>query len=233
MIPKKIHYCWFGNGAKGELIETCIASWRKILPDYEIIEWNESNFDWNKYEYSRNVYNQKKWAFVADYARLIILREHGGIYLDTDMFVLKPFDEFLNNELVLGKEDETHISAGMIACVPGNVFIDKCLEYYNLNTKELITIPRILTKIYNENINILNNVKVFERKYFYPYTADNIKKFNYSNAPTESYAVHMWNYSWGHPAVKLIKKIGIHKIIVKTLDKLKIKNFIKKLLGTA
>ena len=74
---------------------------------------------------------KKSGAFVADYARLIILREHGGIYLDTDMFVLRPLMSFLNNELVLGKEDETHISAGMIACVPGNVFIDKCLEYYN------------------------------------------------------------------------------------------------------
>lgn len=232
-IPKTIHYCWFGNGPKGDLIEKCIGSWREHMPEYEIVEWNESNFDTNKYEYTRNVYAQKKWAFVADYARLIILRDHGGIYLDTDMFVLKSFDGFLQSELVLGKEDDAHISAGMVAAVPHNLFIDKCLEYYNANTKVLITIPRVLTNIYNENKNRLNNVKVFEPKYFYPYSADNIKKFNYTNAPGESYAVHMWNYSWGHPAIKLIKKLGIHKSVVKTLDKLKVKNLIKKLLGTA
>ena len=233
MIPKTIHYCWFGNGEKGELIDRCIASWREHMPEYEIIEWNEKNFDIDKYEYTRNVYSQKKWAFVADYARLVILREHGGIYLDTDMFVLKSFDDFLNNELVLGKEDNVHISAGMVAAAPRNVFIGKCLDYYNANTKTLITIPRILTQIYNENENILTNVKVFEAKYFYPYTADNIKDFNYKNAPSESYAVHMWNYSWGHPAIKLIKKLGIHRVVVQILDKLKIKNLIKKILGTA
>lgn len=229
MIPKTIHYCWFGNGPKGELIEKCIASWRQHMPNYEIVEWNESNFDISKYEYTRNVYAQRKWAFVADYARLIILREHGGIYLDTDMFVLKPFDDFLNNELVLGKEDEIHISAGMVASAPHNLFIDKCLEYYNANTKTLITIPRVLTQIYNENKDKLSNVKVFQWKYFYPYTADNIKNFNYTNAPSESYAVHMWNYSWGHPMIKLVKKIGLHKLGVTVSEKLGVKKVLKKI----
>lgn len=229
MTPKTIHYCWFGNGPKGELIEKCIASWRQHMPNYEIVEWNESNFDISKYEYTRNVYAQRKWAFVADYARLIILREHGGIYLDTDMFVLKPFDDFLNNELVLGKEDEIHISAGMVASAPHNLFIDKCLEYYNANTKTLITIPRVLTQIYNENKDKLSNVKVFQWKYFYPYTADNIKNFNYTNAPSESYAVHMWNYSWGHPMIKLVKKIGLHKLGVTVSEKLGVKKVLKKI----
>jgi mannosyltransferase OCH1-like enzyme len=229
MIPKTIHYCWFGNGQKGELIERCIASWRKLLPEYEIIEWDESNFDISKYEYTRNVYAQRKWAFVADYARLIILREHGGIYLDTDMFVLKSFDDFLDNDLVLGKEDEIHISAGMVASTPHSLFIDKCLEYYNANTKTLITIPRVLTQIYNENKDKLSNVKVFESKYFYPYTAENIKKFNYTNAPSESYAVHMWNYSWGHPMIKLAKRVGLHKLGVTVSEKLGVKKVLKKI----
>lgn len=229
MIPKTIHYCWFGHNPKGELIEKCIASWRQHMPEYEIVEWNESNFDVSKYEYTRNIYSQKKWAFVADYARLIILRGMGGIYLDTDMFVLKSFDDFLDNDLVLGKEDEIHISAGMIASAPNNLFINKCLEYYNQNTKILITIPRVLTNIYNENKSELNNVKVFEAKYFYPYTADNIKKFNYNNAPSESYAVHMWNYSWGHPMIKLVKKVGLHKLGVTVSEKLGIKKMLKKI----
>ena len=86
MIPKTIHYCWFGKGEKNPTIQKCLASWREHLSDYNIIEWNEENFDTNKYEYTKRGYEDKKWAFVSDYARLVILREHGGIYLDTDMY---------------------------------------------------------------------------------------------------------------------------------------------------
>ena len=89
MIPKKIHYCWFGRGQKSELILRCIESWKKYCPDYEIIEWNEDNLDISSCDYAREAYEEKKWAFVSDYARLCALKEYGGIYLDTDMQLLK------------------------------------------------------------------------------------------------------------------------------------------------
>ena len=251
-IPKIIHYVWFGHNPKGELIEKCIESWKYHMPDYKIIEWNEGNFDISSHPYTKNAYANKKWAFVSDYVRLKILYEQGGIYLDTDMYILKNLDDFIdkksgaNYELVLGKEDATHISAGMIACAPHNEYIKSMLDYYD-NKLELITIPRALTEVYNamlsKNIIDMSKTKVFDPIYFYPYTAYDIKDFKINksytdnilttNAPAESYAVHMWNYSWGHPMVKFVKKIGLHKLIIKILDKLKIKNILKKILKSA
>lgn len=95
MIPKKIHYCWFGRNPLPESALKCIASWRKYLPDYEIIEWNEDNFDVNAIPYTAQAYEAKKYAFVSDYARFKILYEHGGLYFDTDVEVIKPMDDII------------------------------------------------------------------------------------------------------------------------------------------
>ncbi len=235
-IPKIIHYCWFGKNPKPDLVLKCIGSWKNIMPDYEIKEWNEENFNINDFEYTRLAYQNKKWAFVSDFVRLKALYENGGIYLDTDMYVLKSFDDFIENnyELILGKEDEENISAGMIACNKNNIYIKMLIEYYE---KELNRepIPKIMTKIFNnyikiENIININTIKIFESINFYPFDANNISKFNYNNAPKESYAVHLWNYSWGHPLNKIIKKIGLYKNIKIITEKLGIKNKIKKIL---
>lgn len=94
MIPKIIHYCWFGKGKKNRLIKRCIRSWKKRMPDYEIICWNEDNFDYTSVPFVKEAYEQKKWAFVADYVRLYALFHYGGIYLDTDSEVYKSFDFF-------------------------------------------------------------------------------------------------------------------------------------------
>ncbi len=246
-IPKIIHTIWFGNNQKNEVILNCEKSIKRVLQndisDYELKNWSEENFDINDSSFTKKMYENKKWAFVSDYARLKILHEEGGIYLDSDMFILKSFNDFIDADfdLILGKEDDVHISAGMIACTPKNDFIKKCLDFYDNNTEEMITIPRVLTNIFEEykNNGNINNVKIFEPNYFYPFDAHNIKNFefdfikNTSTAPAESYAVHMWNYSWGHPLVKLVKKIGMHKILIKILDILKIKSLLKKLLKSA
>lgn len=235
-IPKVIHMCWFGNGTKGEVIETCMKSWYLKLTDYKIMEWTENNFDVNAHQYTKRAYDMKRWAFVSDYARLKILYEHGGIYLDTDMYVLKSFNELFETdcELVLGKEDHLHISAGMIAASPHHPYIKDLLEYYD-NQKEFVTIPRILTEVYEKNKNHYNQskIKIFEPIYFYPFSASRIKSFkvnkNSSNAPKESYAVHMWNYSWGHPLVRLSKKLGLHSTLHSIADTLGITKIIKKI----
>lgn len=233
MIPKTIHYCWFGMKPLPILIKKCIASWNKQLPEYIILDWRETNFDVRSHPYSKRAYEHKKWAFVSDYARLEILYRHGGIYLDTDMYVLKSFDDFLDHDLALGKEDAVHISAGMIACTPKNAFIKKCLDYYDMNPDTLITIPRVLTIVYEAEKNNLQNNVVFEPIYFYPFTSENISKFNYRNAPPESYAVHLWNYSWGHPLVKLAKKLQIHTHLIALLDAIGVKQLLKKMLRSA
>ena len=98
MIPKKIHYCWFGRNPKPKLAEKCIASWRKYCPDYEIIEWNEDNFDINTNGYTRMCYEEKKYAFLSDYVRLLVVAEHGGVYFDTDVELLRPIDDLREND---------------------------------------------------------------------------------------------------------------------------------------
>ena len=92
MIPKMIHYCWFGGNPLPDEVKKYMETWKKYCPDYEIKEWNERNFDVNQNQYCSEAYEAKKWAFVSDYARLKILYEHGGIYMDTDVEVCKPLD---------------------------------------------------------------------------------------------------------------------------------------------
>ena len=118
MIPKKIHYCWFGRNPLPESAKKCIASWRKYFPDYEIIEWNEDNYDVNKIPYTQQAYAAKKYAFVSDYARFDILYQHGGIYFDTDVEVIKSFDDVLEHGAFMGCEIDGSSRSG-IAVAPG------------------------------------------------------------------------------------------------------------------
>ncbi len=104
MIPKIIHYCWFGGNPLPESAKKCIASWRNFLPDYEIKEWNESNFDVNSIKYTREAYKLKKYAFVSDYARMWILYNYGGLYFDTDVELIKPIDDIIARGNFMGRE---------------------------------------------------------------------------------------------------------------------------------
>ena len=131
MIPKTIHYCWFGGNPLPEIAQKCIASWKLFCPDYEIIEWNESNFDINECEYVKEAYEAKKWAFVTDYVRLKVLYEFGGIYMDTDVEVIKPIDSLLQYEAVSGFESETQIPTGLIASEKSNKMIGELLDEYS------------------------------------------------------------------------------------------------------
>lgn len=113
MIPKKIHYCWFGRGELPKLARKCIASWEKYCPDYEIIQWNEDNFDLDYNGYTRYCYDHHKWAFLSDFARLVIVAEQGGIYFDTDVELLKKPDELLRYEAYYGFENAQNIATGL------------------------------------------------------------------------------------------------------------------------
>ena len=113
MIPKIIHYCWFGRNPLPKTAEKCIRSWKKCCPDYEIIRWDESNFDVNCNEYCREMYEQEKWAFLTDYVRLRVVYENGGIYLDTDVEVIKPLDDLLHNSAYMGLETTDKVNTGL------------------------------------------------------------------------------------------------------------------------
>lgn len=212
MISKVIHYCWFGDKRKPKLVRECIKSWEKYLPDYEIKEWNEKNSNLS-HPFVKEMYRLKKWAFVADYVRLKVIYENGGIYLDTDMMVLKSFNELLYNNCFLGAEDLNYISAGIIGAASKNKFIKDCLAKYddlglnlNVNFAE-ITIPRIITQTYRESygfkINfefiIANNeIKIYPPIYFYPLPFENKHDLNgYKKyIKNESFAIHLWDSSW-------------------------------------
>lgn len=212
MIPKVIHYCWFGGKRKPKLIKDCINSWKYHLSDYEIIEWNEKNSDLTS-PFVSEAYKLKKWAFVADFIRLKVLYENGGIYLDTDMMVTKSFDSLLDNECFFGAEDFEFISCGIIGARKNFLFINKCIDFYSdfQFSKEInlgmITIPRIITKIYREIYKYegdfadtvrFEKLIIYPSIFFYslPYKeSENMK--NYKEYMTaDSFAVHLWNSSW-------------------------------------
>lgn len=104
-IPKIIHYCWVGGANKPKSVQYCIDTWKKYCPDYEIIEWNEDNYDFSKNQYMKEAYNSKKWGFVPDYARLDIIYQHGGIYMDTDVEMVASLDSLLEYEGFFGFEN--------------------------------------------------------------------------------------------------------------------------------
>ena len=131
MIPKVVHYCWFGRGPKNELATKCIESWKKFLPDYEIKEWNENNFDVNMYPYAKEALENRKFAFVTDVVRLYALYTEGGVDLDTDEKILKTYDPFLHHQRYSGVETNNNVPTGMMAAEKGSVWAKELLEQYN------------------------------------------------------------------------------------------------------
>jgi hypothetical protein len=212
MIPKVIHFCWFGGKKKPKLVRDCISSWKKHLPDYQIIEWNEKNSDLS-HPFVKEACRQKKWAFVADYIRLKKIEEFGGIYLDTDMMVLKSFDSLLTNACFFGAEDLEFINCAIIGSLPKNSFIKSCSEEYDFIEFEKvaniweISIPRIITQKFRNlysfrddfnEVVLYNDVKIYPPLYFYPFPYENRKELNnYSKYIKDtSFAVHLWSSSW-------------------------------------
>lgn len=129
-IPKIIHYCWFGEKDLTPLAKRCIKSWETNLPEYEIKCWNEENFDLNINRFVREAYDEGKFAFVTDYVRLFALYNEGGIYMDTDVEVLKPLDSFLHFNAFSGFQTPSEIPTGIIGAKPRNQWIEKNLIFY-------------------------------------------------------------------------------------------------------
>ena len=130
-ISKKIHYCWFGNNPKSEMEKKCIASWEKYCPDYQIIEWNEDNYDVNSSKYMQEVYSSKKWGYSADYARLDIVYKEGGIYLDTDVEIYRNFDDMLADEAFFNFACAYEVNAGSgFGAIAGNNILMELRDFY-------------------------------------------------------------------------------------------------------
>ena len=131
MIPKKIHYVWLGHGEMNERAKLCLKSWKEKLPDYEVIEWNEDNLPMDELgDFFTQAYENKKWAFASDVARLWVLYTQGGIYLDTDVEVYQNFDEFLSLDGFIGFESHHYLSTATIGACQYNPIIKLILDYY-------------------------------------------------------------------------------------------------------
>ncbi len=134
MIPKIIHYCWFGGNPLPSEAQKCIDSWKRFLPDYKIKEWNESNFDINSNQYVKEAYKSRKFAYVTDYVRLYALAKEGGIYMDSDVEVLKSYNPFLHHVAFSGFENNNFVPTGMMASVAGGKWVTDLLEEYTNRT---------------------------------------------------------------------------------------------------
>lgn len=130
MIPKIIHYCWFGGKNKPDIVLSYLKTWHSQLSDYIIKEWNETNFNISEYKYTEEAYKYKKYAFVSDVCRLEVLYKYGGIYLDTDIEVIRSFDSFLKAKTFLGFERKNIIGTGVIGCEPGQLWVKEFLHLY-------------------------------------------------------------------------------------------------------
>ena len=158
MIPKRIHYCWYGNNKKSDLIIKCINSWKKFFPDYEIIEWNESNTDINENNYIKEAYRLKKWAYVSDYIRFKVLYEYGGIYFDVDVEVIRKYPkELLELNSFSGIEAASGlVSPGLIyACLPKDELVNEILKTYE-NDKFVLDIPEKMKTVNKRISSILD-----------------------------------------------------------------------------
>lgn len=151
MIPKVIHYCWFGRNEKPELIKRCIDSWKKFCPDFQIIEWNEDNFDINAYEYTKQAYLAKKWAFVSDFARLKIVYENGGVYLDTDVELKQGLDNLLQYDAWFAQDDIRYINTGLgFGANKGNLLLKRMIEIRSARQFDMLICNAVDTPIIRE-----------------------------------------------------------------------------------
>ena len=204
MIPKILHYCWFGDNPKSKIFQDCLLSWQQFCPDFEIIQWNEINTKKYTNHFYKNALRKKKYAFVADYVRAKVLFEHGGVYLDTDMILLKPIDNLLLYDFFIAEEVENRVAFGMFGSVKQHRFLLQMLNFYNneeFNEFSPPVITHTFTSIINKQTANKNEI-VFEPKYFYPLPYENRFEAYSKFIKPESFAVHLWDHSWRKTAQK-------------------------------
>lgn len=228
MIPKIIHFCWFGGNELTEDAKQCIDSWRKYCPQYQIIKWDESNFDINCCKYVNDAYKERKWAFVSDYARFFILYNYGGIYMDTDVELIKNLDDLIECGSFMGWEDNEgleegpYVAPGLIMASEANSCLYKdIMDYYkNLNfynedgsfNKE--TVVTITTRklvecglVLDKSKQYIANYTIYPPEYFCPMN----KLTGKVSINKNTYSIHKYSASW--KSNKTITKEKIQKLL--------------------
>lgn len=206
MIPKKIYYCWFGYGKKTTEMMQYIEGWKSMHPDYEIIEWNENNFDIHSNIYVEEAYNAKKWAFVTDYVRLYVLYEHGGIYMDTDVEVLRPLNCFLACHAFSGFEARDCVPTGIMGAEKGMQVISDLLRYYDnrhfIKSNGELDLTTNVTSItdyfkknglfFNGKMQTIKGFIMYPQSYFCPNSIEMV----FYKKPSKAYTIHHFAGSW-------------------------------------
>lgn len=208
MIPKKIHYCWFGGKPLPKDVQKYIDSWRKYCPDYEIKEWNEQNFDIHKNHYVEEAYEQKKWAFVSDVARIYALYTEGGIYMDTDVEVVRNLDSLLNHSGFLGFEGSQWIATNMVGFEEKHELLEQFLDSYNhrgflkpdgtldqtTNVEELtkLLVEKYHLRLDGRQQSLQGDIMIYPTDYFSPYDYIQGKL----NRTPNTYSIHWFSQTW-------------------------------------
>ena len=226
MIPKVIHYCWFGGKPLPPLAKKCISSWQRVMPDYEIKRWDESNYNFKKNAFMMCAYEQKKWGFVPDFARIDIIYKYGGIYLDTDVEVIKSFNNLLKYPAFCGFESEHFVALGLgFGAEKGNEIIKQLMTPYEEKTKwendDFIASPILQTQFLSENYNLrkdntrqsLISMEVFPKSYFCP--MDHIT--GKITITEDTFSIHHYMASWCTPASR--KRGKIYKFLARYFGK--------------
>ena len=216
MIPKTIHYCWFGRGELPPLARKCIASWKHYMPDYEIVRWDEDNFDVNMIPYVSEAYKARRFAFVSDYARFWILYHHGGVYFDTDVEALRSFDPLLDQEAFTGCEnpilkptDRLHVAPGLgIAAVKGHHALKSIMDHYatleyhdqarNPDGTPVTVVTIVSDYLYGLGMKTTNEVQTVDGITIYPveyFAARHTTEFKIE-LTDHSYSIHHYAASW-------------------------------------
>ncbi|WGE31936.1 glycosyl transferase [Actinobacillus genomosp. 2] len=214
MIPKKIHYCWFGGNPLPKSVKKCIESWKKYCPDYEIIEWNESNYNVHKNLFIKEAYEKKKFAFVSDYARLDVVYSEGGIYLDTDVELIKPIDDLLAHSCFLASESIDDVATGLgFGAEKGHWFIAENMSVYenmHFNMENIITCVEITTKLLiekgfssSDEVQQINDIVIYPTEYFCPLNY----KTHELHIKQNTYSIHHYDATWQSPLMKFKTKI--------------------------
>ncbi len=227
MIPKIIHYCWFGKKEKPLIVKLCLHTWQKYCPDFVIKEWNESNFNVNLYPFTRQAYDCKKYAFVADVARLYALVNEGGIYLDTDVFFLKSFPETLlqKKALVGFEQDGLCLGTALMACEANHAVFKDFLQIYRdksflLDAGEINATPNViyfteLLKSYglcmNDGMQCVKDVDILPSAYFSPMIPKNNTRN--LNIKGDTLCVHLFYSSWNKYSITRKMKILVNRVI--------------------
>ena len=224
MISKTIHYCWYGQGQKGPLIDRCLKSWARVMPDYQVREWNEDNSPMDS-PYVQHAYKEKAWAFLSDYVRLHALFSEGGIYLDTDVETIKPFDPLLDDKCFTGFQlqpaDTDWVGTAVMGSEPGHPFIERWkgrMVALFEQTGEFHRSPAIATEVLRGmgleryGLQYVSGVRLYPVEYFYPFTW--FERFSPRRIKRDTYAIHHWAGSWTEPPPLPVQAIlGLRDIL--------------------